>query len=191
VGGDRFNGPAIGSIAVGGLLAYAGIKGYSIPATIRKLISGQSPAGQAQATPVNTAAAAAAAGAGTAAAVSAPAGNAAYDSSSALQALWTSNGGDEDTAAIAAAIAQDESGGDAGVTSPNPGGAGCLNVGIWQLATPCGVGAGYTVAELQDANTNARITVMATRNGTDWSSWDDPVANALPGRHYTPGSAIP
>jgi hypothetical protein len=48
--GDRFSGPAIGSIAAGGLLAYAGIKGYSIPATVRKLISGQSPAGQAQVT---------------------------------------------------------------------------------------------------------------------------------------------
>jgi Lysozyme like domain len=183
--GSRFNGVALGSIAVGGLLAYAGIKGYSIPATIKKLISGQSPAGQAQATPVSTAT--------TAAAGSTPAGggSGAYDSSDALQKLWTANGGDQDTAAIAAAIAEAESGGSATVTSSNPGGAGCLNVGIWQLATPCGAGAGYTVAQLQDPDTNARVTIMATANGTNWSSWDDPVANALPGRQYTPGSAVP
>jgi hypothetical protein len=186
---DRLSGPAIGSIAIGALFTYAGLKGYSIPATIKKLISGQSPAGQAQATPVTNAAATIGAAAG--AAATAAAGNASYDSSSALQQLWTANGGDQDTAAIAAAVAGAESGGDASVTSPNPGAPGCLNVGIWQLATPCGAGAGYTVAQLQDADTNARVTIMATRNGTDWSSWDDPVANALPGRQYTPGSAVP
>ena len=182
----RFNGVAIGSIAVGGLLAYAGFKGYSIPATIKKLISGQSPAGQAQTAQVANAAASIG---GTIAA--AASGAAAYDSSSSLQKLWTANGGDQDTAAIAAAIAAAESSGSATVTSPNPGGTGCVNVGIWQLATPCGAGAGYTVAELQDPDTNARVTIMATANGTNWSSWDDPVANSLPGHQYTPGSAIP
>jgi hypothetical protein len=53
VAGERFSGVALGSIAVGALFAYAGIKGYSIPNTIKALISGQSPAGQSQATPVS------------------------------------------------------------------------------------------------------------------------------------------
>ena len=48
--GDRLNGVAIGSIAFGALFAYAGLKGYSIPATLKKLITGQSPLSQAQAT---------------------------------------------------------------------------------------------------------------------------------------------
>jgi hypothetical protein len=45
---DTLSGVAIGSIAFGALFAYAGIKGYSIPATLKKLITGQSPLGQAQ-----------------------------------------------------------------------------------------------------------------------------------------------
>ncbi len=57
------------------------------------------------------------------------------------------------------------------VTSSNPDGG--TNVGLWQLGTE-GVGAGYSVSELQNALTNARITVRATRNGTDWSQWATP-----------------
>jgi hypothetical protein len=47
-----------------------------------------------------------------------------------------------------------------------------------------GVGAGYTVAQLQNANLNAQITIMATNNGVNWSEWSDPVANSLPGHQY-------
>jgi Lysozyme like domain len=112
-------------------------------------------------------------------------------SASQIEALWTSNGGDSATAAMAAAVAAAESGGVTNATSANPGGPGCTNVGLWQLATPCGVGAGYTVAQLEDATTNCRITIMATANGTNWSSWDDPVVNQLPGGKYVPGAAVP
>ena len=46
--GGRISGVAIGSIAFGLLFTYAGLKGYSVPATIKKLITGQSPLGQSQ-----------------------------------------------------------------------------------------------------------------------------------------------
>ena len=46
----RLSGVAIGSVAVGLLFTYAGLKGYSIPATIKKLITGTSPLNQSQAT---------------------------------------------------------------------------------------------------------------------------------------------
>jgi len=47
-------------------------------------------------------------------------------------------------------------------------------VGLWQLDTK-GVGSGYTVAQLQDPATNARITIMHTANGTVWTEWADSV----------------
>jgi cell wall-associated NlpC family hydrolase len=53
VAGERFSGVALGSIAAGALFVYAGIKGYSIPNTIKALITGKSPAAQTQATPVS------------------------------------------------------------------------------------------------------------------------------------------
>jgi len=48
--GEKFSGIAVGSIAAGGIFVYAGIKGYSIPNTIKVLISGKNPAVQAQTT---------------------------------------------------------------------------------------------------------------------------------------------
>ncbi len=45
---------ALGSIAAGCLFAYAGIKGYSIPQTLQDVITGKTPTGQAQTTPVGT-----------------------------------------------------------------------------------------------------------------------------------------
>jgi cell wall-associated NlpC family hydrolase len=51
--GDRtFSGVALASIATGALFAFAGIKGYSIPATLQDIVQGKSPLGQKQATPV-------------------------------------------------------------------------------------------------------------------------------------------
>lgn len=92
-------------------------------------------------------------------------------SSSQIQGLWILAGGSQASAANAVCHAIQESGGNAKVTSQNPDGG--TNVGLWQLDTK-GVGAGYSVAQLQDAATNARITVNATRNGQDWSSWATP-----------------
>jgi Lysozyme like domain len=107
------------------------------------------------------------------AAGAAPAVSGAY-TLAALETLWTSQGGSSNTAFEAANIAMAESSGEPAVTSSNPDGG--TNVGLWQLDTK-GVGAGYTVAQLQDPATNARITIMATANGTNWSEWADAVVS--------------
>jgi hypothetical protein len=167
--GDRFSGVALGSIAAGALFVYAGVKGYSVPQTIKALISGQAPGGQTQATPVSgnvagsTASTAAATG-------TAPVVTGDY-STAQLQQLWQAAGGSASSAPNAACHAMQESTGRPGVTSPNPDGG--TNVGLWQLDTK-GVGAGHTVAELQDPMTNAQITVSATRDGADWAEWSTP-----------------
>jgi hypothetical protein len=72
----------------------------------------------------------------------------------------------------AACHAIQESSGNALVTSPNPDGG--TNVGLWQLDTPSGKGAGYTVAQLQNAALNAKVAVSASSDGTDWSAWATP-----------------
>lgn len=168
---ERFSGVALGSIAAGGILVYAGVKGYSIPQTIKALISGKSPAGQAQAAPVSSsvsgAATTASAAGGTAAG---PRAGGTY-SKAQLGALWLQAGGSQSSQANAVCHAMQESGGRASVTSSNPDGG--INVGLWQLDTK-GVGSGHTVAELQDPLTNARITVAATRDGADWAQWATP-----------------
>lgn len=88
-----------------------------------------------------------------------------------IKALWTGNGGSAATAAVAAAVALQESSGRTGpdVNTHNPDGG--TNVGLWQLDTK-GVGAGHTIAELQVPATNARITIMGSANGTNWSHWE-------------------
>jgi len=90
---------------------------------------------------------------------------------SSLEALWEQAGGSPSTAVNAACHGMQESSGNRDASSPNPDGG--VNYGLWQLDTR-GVGAGYTPVQLQDPLTNARITVMATRNGTDWSHWATP-----------------
>jgi hypothetical protein len=180
----KINGFSLAYTTAGGIVLWSGIRGWTISETFKNLLSGKTPSGQSEPisstqTDINSGTSIPGVTVGIPAGIAAP---------SSLQSLWTSNGGASNTAAFAAAVAQAESSGSATVTSSNPDGG--TNVGIWQLDTR-GVGAGYTVAQLQNANTNARITVMATANGTNWSSWDDPVVNALPGKHYTPGSAVP
>ncbi len=85
-----------------------------------------------------------------------------------LIALWTANGGNPASANTAAAVAMAESSGRPGATSDNPDGG--VNVGLWQLDTK-GVGTGYTITQLADPATNARVTVMGSTNGTNWSAW--------------------
>jgi hypothetical protein len=99
------------------------------------------------------------------------AGHAGLYGMSSLEALWEQAGGSPSTAVNAACHGMQESSGNRDASSPNPDGG--VNYGLWQLDTR-GVGAGYTPAQLQDPLTNARITVMATRNGTDWSHWATP-----------------
>lgn len=94
-----------------------------------------------------------------------------------IKALWTGNGGSAATANVAAAVALAESSGRTGpdVNTHNPDGG--TNVGLWQLDTK-GVGAGHTIEELQVPATNARITIMGSANGTNWSHWEAYTGNA-------------
>ncbi len=85
-------------------------------------------------------------------------------------ALWIKAGGPLSTAPAAVAHAWAESSGRAGVTSPNPDGG--VNVGIWQLDTK-GVGAGHSVAELQQPLLNAQLTVKGSNGGRNWGPWPD------------------
>lgn len=186
----QFDGIALGSIAAGTLLAYAGIRNVSIPAAVQGIIQGKSPqrlAGKGpnaiqQVTQTETPA-------GTTAIPPSPElpGGTVGGTFTAAQiaSLWTDKGGDPATAGFAAQVAMSESGGRAAVTSSNPDGG--TNVGLYQLDTPGGVGGGHSIQELQDPGLNTQITILATKNGRDWSSWSDPVVNALPGRQYTPG----
>lgn len=172
----------VATIGVGVLFFYGSLKGISPLKALGAMITGKSPGTAPKSYGISQGTVTANSGSS-----GVSTGSASY-TGSALQTLWTSNGGAKDTAAIAEAIAQAESGGSATVTSSNPDGG--TNVGIFQLDT-LGVGAGHTVAELQNANLNAQITIFATKNGTDWTEWGDPVADALPNHYYEPGAAIP
>jgi hypothetical protein len=88
-----------------------------------------------------------------------------------LQALWVQAGGSQSGEVNAACHAEQESSGNQDATSSNPDGG--ENVGLWQLDTR-GKGSGYSVAQLQDPLTNARVTVAATGDGTNWSAWATP-----------------
>jgi hypothetical protein len=85
-----------------------------------------------------------------------------------IQNLWTTAGGNPAAADTAAAIALAESSGRTDALSQNPDGG--TNVGLWQLDTR-GVGSGYSVEQLRDPATNARVTVMGSLNGANWGPW--------------------
>lgn len=85
-----------------------------------------------------------------------------------IMSLWAGNGGSPAIADTAAAIALAESSGRPDALSSNPDGG--TNVGLWQLDTR-GVGAGYSIEQLRDPATNARVTVMGSLNGANWSPW--------------------
>lgn len=89
-----------------------------------------------------------------------------------LEQLWVSAGGPPGAANNAACHGDQESGGNPRATSGNPDGG--TNVGLWQLDTPGGKGAGYSVSQLMNPLLNARITVRATNGGRDWSAWATP-----------------
>lgn len=93
-----------------------------------------------------------------------------------LMGLWIRNGGSKATAPIAAAIAEAESSGQSDATSSNPDGG--TNVGLWQLDTPGGKGAGYTSAQLENPATNAHVAVLGSKDGHDWSAWETFVSGA-------------
>jgi hypothetical protein len=86
-----------------------------------------------------------------------------------LEGLWENAGGSVQTAPVAAAVSEAESSGSATATSGNPDGG--TNVGLWQLDTPGGVGAGYSVAQLENPATNALVAVKGSADGTNWGDW--------------------
>jgi len=104
-----------------------------------------------------------------------------------LEQLWINNGGSKMTAPLAAAIAEAESSGRSDATSSNPDGG--TNVGLWQLDTPGGVGAGHSVSALQDPNLNAQVAVRGSSGGSDWSEWETYVTGAY--KQYMNGSTTP
>jgi hypothetical protein len=175
----------IAAIGVGGLFLYASLKGKSIPSALQSVISGKSPATATVANQIApltvgetsmTATSAATPGTSGAAPVSgsapgAPAVSGTYNHAQLMQ-LWQSVGGSAATANNAACHAMQESSGRPAVTSANPDGG--TNVGLWQLDTPGGKGAGYSIAQLQNPVINARVAVQGSSNGTDWSAWATP-----------------
>lgn len=165
------NGIALGALAAGSVLLYSAVMDKSVLSTIEAVIKGEPPSSAAKA-------AAPAAGVTAAAGLTGESGvqpsglpSAGTYTPEQLQALWVMAGGSQAAKVNAACHAMQESSGNPLVTSANPDGG--INVGLWQLDTR-GKGAGYTVAELQNAVNNARITVSASGNGTDWSAWATP-----------------
>lgn len=167
------NGIALAAIAGGSIFLYSAIKGKSILATSQAIITGQSPATAKQANPIQPVLApnpAANVGGSFGIQSSALPSSGTYDHAS-LMTLWTQAGGSASTANNAACHAMQESSGNPLAESNNPDGG--KNIGLWQLDTK-GVGSGYSISTLQNAMNNARITVLATKNGTDWSQWATP-----------------
>lgn len=156
---------AIAAVGTGALFVYAGIRGFSILKAAQNAIKGSAPGTGQTATLLATGTAPTASGPG----VTNP--TAGTWTHGGLMNLWIMNGGSAGTANNAACHAIQESSGNASVTSTNPDGG--TNVGLWQLDTK-GVGAGYSVAELQNPNTNARIAIKGSNNGTNWSAWATP-----------------
>jgi hypothetical protein len=151
-------GIGLASVSVGVIFIYGGIKGYSPLKAAQNIIQGKpGSSGQSSSLLTDTG--------GTNSPGTSP--TASYGGS--VAKLWISLGGDPAKASIAACIASHESGGNANATSSNPDGG--TNVGLFQLDTPGGKGAGYTVEQLKDPVLNTRITIRATNNGRDWSAW--------------------
>lgn len=159
------NGKAAAVIGAGALFVYSGLRGFSVLKAVQNVITGQGPNTGQTSTPLNSGTVQTATGPG---AANPSAGAWTH---AGLMTLWQSQGGSAATANNAACHAIQESSGNASVTSPNPDGG--TNVGLWQLDTK-GKGAGYTVPELQNPQTNARLAVIGSNNGTDWSAWSTP-----------------
>jgi len=153
------------AVAVGSLFVYSGIRGFSILKAAQNVIRGTGPNTGQKASLLTTSQVATATGPGVA---NPTAGTWTHGG---LMNLWIMNGGSQATANNAACHAIQESSGNASVTSRNPDGG--INVGLWQLDTK-GKGAGFSVAQLQNPNTNAKVAIRGSNNGRDWSAWATP-----------------
>lgn len=79
-----------------------------------------------------------------------------------LQQLWIAAGGSAQNAAIAAAVAMAESGGNSTATNPSTG-----SIGFWQINPQAHPPSQAT----SDPMGNARAAVAISNNGTNWSAW--------------------
>jgi hypothetical protein len=86
-----------------------------------------------------------------------------------IERLWVEEGGSASTEGDAACIAEHESSDIPTETSSNPDGG--TNVGLFQLDTPGGVGAGYSISQLENPELNTRIAIEGSKDGTDWADW--------------------
>jgi hypothetical protein len=164
----KIAGLPVAFIAAGGVLVWSGVENEPVTAVFRSLAQGKAPAkGSAETFATDTASASTAPADG-----QVPAAGPGGFTHGQLEAIWILAGGSPSAANNAACHAIQESSGRASATSSNPDGG--TNVGLWQLDTPGGKGAGYTVAQLQNPLTNARVTVKATSDGADWSAWSTP-----------------
>jgi hypothetical protein len=154
---------ALAALGTGVVLTWSAIQNQKITVTLQDIVSGKKP----QPGPMSSGAGTGG-GSGSTPVLPTPSGSGFY-SNAGLRALWIAAGGNPAKAAVAACIAQHESSGNPEVTSSNPDGG--TNVGLWQLDTPGGKGAGFTVSQLQHALLNAHVAIRGSSNGTDWSAW--------------------
>jgi hypothetical protein len=89
--------------------------------------------------------------------------NAKHYTQSQLQQLWVQAGGNPKFSLIASAIAEAESGGDAGATNNDSNGS--TDKGLWQINTVHGSQSTY------DPLANAKAAVAISSNGTNWGPW--------------------
>lgn len=167
----------VAAVGTGALFMYAGIKDLSVLSAVNAMITGKSPntaaSGGAPLGAVNVSGGGQSGAAGGGNLVNLPGGKGSF-SHAQLMSLWVMAGGSQSTANNAACHGMQESSGDPKALNVNGPGPNCDAVGLWQLATPCGVGKGFSVPQLQDPITNARLTVQATHDGQDWSQWSTP-----------------
>ena len=80
-----------------------------------------------------------------------------------LEQLWTASGGASGKAAMAAAIAMAESGGNPNATDYDSNGS--VDRGLWQINSIHGAQSTF------DPTGNAQAAIMISANGSDWSPW--------------------
>lgn len=166
----KADGIGVGYVIGGLVLTWSGFKNQSLAATAKSLLAGKDPAVVTESAPSIGFGHTSGSGTGGGSTGSAPPTAAGGTLTNAqIRSLWVLAGGNPSTAAVAACIAFHESSYKTGVTSSNPDGG--TNVGLWQLDTPGGAGAGYSITQLKDPLTNARVAVKFSKNGTDWADW--------------------
>jgi len=101
-----------------------------------------------------------------------------------LEGIWILAGGNAQSAAMAAAIAMAESGGNANASRTNSNGS--IDRGLWQINSSNGSGSSF------DVMTNARTAVFMSNGGSNWRPWctaySDGACGTKGGCYQCPGS---